>query len=108
MGRLRDNAPVGNTCPIIDAVITDMENAKNELEYIRKNTNKHKDEIYIALSELNSGISEIEQVREANEQLRAWGNEYYTKSEKLEEEVSELKSEIFHLKIELKKYEHIK
>jgi chromosome segregation ATPase len=112
----RDNAPIGNTCPIIDSVIGYMESAKGEAEYIKKNPEiDSSDEAVNIIGELASAISEIENVRDANSELREWGNNEYERAESaegerddairdkeyLQDEIDELKAKIEELEAEL-------
>lgn len=111
-----DNAPIGNTCPIIDNVIGKMDVAKDEAEYISNHPEEDSsDEANNILAELTDAIKEIEVVRNANSELRSWGNEEYNRAEEaekerdeairdkeyLQEEIDELKSKIEELEAQL-------
>lgn len=80
-----DNAPIGNTCPMIDNVI-------RSASYIKTTENE---------DDVNNILSVMEDIRSANQTLREWGNEQYhltseTESEKEVAEctVNELKNDI--------------
>lgn len=63
---MKDNAPVGHTCPTIDKAISFIKDAVNYL-----------DEEHLTYGEglLLKAIDYIEEVRSANATLRDWGNE---------------------------------
>jgi chromosome segregation ATPase len=113
---MSDKAPIGNTCPTIDSIVSKMEYAKGEAEYI----NKHKDEdptqeANTIISELQDAINDMENIRDDNAELRQWGNDEYERAENLESErddalrdkenleyeVDELKEKIAELELEL-------
>lgn len=61
MSRYNDNAPIGHTCPIIDNVIGKMETAKNEAEYLLKQTDIDvNEEANSILGEMIDTIKEIQ------------------------------------------------
>lgn len=94
MGRRRDNAPIGHTCPIIDDVIALMENAKSEAEWMNKNPDEDSaSESNMIIDFLSDAIRTIEKVREANETLRDWGNDLYEELDNANKEISELEEE---------------
>jgi len=112
----RDNAPIGNTCPTINEVISNMESAKGEAEYIRKNKDEDStEEANTIISELESAINDMENIRNDNVELRQWGNDEYERAESaesdrddairdkeyLQEEIDELKQKIEELECEL-------
>lgn len=120
MARYNDKAPVGNTCPIIDSVISYMDSAKGEAEYIKANPEEDStNEAVNIISELASAISEIENVRDANVELRQWGNDEYERADEaegergdairdkeyLEDEIEQLKARIEELEEELSNVE---
>jgi len=93
MSRYNDNSPVDWTCPIIDSVITSMEEAKNQAEYVSKHKQPKEDvhdEMILIIAELVDGINEIEKIRSANIELRDWGNEQHNRAEEVEEERDEI------------------
>lgn len=100
--RNRDNAPIGHTCPMIDAVVAFIENidwANNEEEKALKD-------------HANKMLQELENIRKANTTLRDWGNEQCNLAADYESEVYDLKkenatqaSEIQDLKSEIKSLE---
>lgn len=114
MARYRDNAPVGHTCPLIDGIISRMESAVNEAEYIYKNTEDEdaKDGSDSIIHELSFAIKEIEDIRSANSELRDWGNELHNRVEGLEEDIDDairdkeyLQEEIDDLKAKIEELE---
>lgn len=69
--RKTDNSPVGNTCPWIDEAIYVLEQSK----------------CYWNESEVDNAVKALEKVRDANSELRDWGNELYRRVEELESEM---------------------
>ncbi len=78
MGRYRDNAPVGHTCPMIDEVIS----AINSVDWGEGN-----------YWDAHRVIDIMENIRSANGQLRDWGNDECRLRSELEEELEEVKKE---------------
>lgn len=71
---MRDHAPVGNTCPMIDHIISLMEVAKMEAEYVLEHPEEDSSsEASEIISKLETAISDIENIRTANSTLRDWG-----------------------------------
>lgn len=109
MARYNDCAPVKPTCPIINGIIDNMEAAKNEAEYLMKNlSGDYSEYARVAFEELHTAIVDIELVRDANSELRDWGNEQFERAEYAEKElelaqieVEELKEELEYLKEQL-------
>lgn len=114
MSRHYDNAPIGNTCPIIDNIIGKMEIAKREAEYLLKQKDIDVDEEANSIvGEMLDAIHEIEKVRAANSELRDWGNEEYKRAEEAERERNEairdkkfLQEEIYELKAKIEELEY--
>ena len=77
----RDNAPIKNTCPIIDDVV----------RYVDDWRNRYSDDE--SESEFKDALSILEDIRSANSTLRDWGNEEYKRAEDLEKERDELQKE---------------
>jgi len=79
----RDNAPIGNTCPIINDVVRYIEGFKfdEDFEY-----------------EKSQCLSVVEDIRSANQTLRDWGNEMHDEKEELQGQVDSLESEVVDLK----------
>ena len=100
-GSMYDNAPIGNTCPLIDSIINRMEQSKSEAEYIRRDTDNYNDEVSVISYELDSAISEMEDIRDANSELREWGNEEYERAEYEKDERDNLIKKIEDLREEL-------
>lgn len=76
MGRKQDNAPVGNTCPTIDEVLTFIDG-------IFPDEN-------LEAQEIDHVRNLMEDIRSANAQLREWGNEAHERVENLECELSNI------------------
>jgi predicted nucleic acid-binding Zn-ribbon protein len=98
MGRYRDEAPVGNTCPLIDQVIFLI----NDLSNYDTSVDDDKIDMQYDIKDANNLL---EKIRSANSSLRDWGNELYSEKEDLEKQVSDLTDEVTNLKDELKKLE---
>lgn len=102
MARYNDFAPVKPTCPTINGIIDNMETAKNEAEYLLKNVSEDYVEfVRVIFDELHIAISDIELVRDANSELREWGNEQFERVEYAEKELESAQSEVEELKEEL-------
>ncbi len=82
MGRYDDNAPVKNTCPIIDDVIIYIENFREEFG------NEDND------IDFHFALGVMEDIRSANSELRDWGNDLYRELEELEQERNKLIDEL--------------
>lgn len=82
MGRYDDNAPVKNTCPIIDDVINYIENFREEFG------NEDND------IDFHFALGVMEDIRSANSELRDWGNDLYRELEELEQERNKLIDEL--------------
>ena len=80
MGRRNDNAPVGNTCPAIDEVITFIDSITPDND--------------IEIQEIAQVRDLMEDIRSANSQLRDWGNEKHIEAEELETEKEILENEL--------------
>ena len=74
MGRYNDNAPIGNTCPIINDVVRYIEVFREQYD-----TDQADYDFEMAL-----GV--LEDVRGANLELRNWGNDLYGQLEESEKE----------------------
>lgn len=76
--------PVGYTCPLIDEVINQINNVISFLErndYDDKFLNEAKTE---HINDLYSSIDTMEDIRDANGQLRDWGNNMESEYEDIE------------------------
>ena len=73
-------APVGNTCPIINDIIKNIEYAIDE---VRSYTTE--EDITWCIDYLKSAKADLEVVRDHNAQLREWGEENEEKLEKIQE-----------------------
>lgn len=74
--RNKDNAPIGQTCPMIDSVLSRIGMIYQDDEPISK----------ADLAELEALM---EKIRSANSTLRDWGNEQYNLAMDYEEELDE-------------------
>ena len=99
MGRKTDNAPIGNTCPLIDDCISDVYNWVQQSDEISKR-------------EYDKWEVKMEKLRSDNSILRDWGNEECMRAYEFEKDldsannqISDLKDEIESLKDELKSLE---
>ncbi|WP_208630916.1 hypothetical protein, partial [Ralstonia insidiosa] len=113
--RRGDNAPVGQTCPLIDEVISTIDNAAERVlaemdqESIPSATQNIVAEFMVDLVALTQGRqSLLERIRSANDELRTWGNDEYRQRADVEDErdalerkVSALEDEVADLKAEL-------
>lgn len=91
MSRYTDNAPIGNTCGMIDNIIGRMEQARNEAEYINNHPEEDSSgEAVSILDELYFAIKEMEDIRNANSELREWGNEQHDRADEAENERDDL------------------
>lgn len=82
MGRFDDNAPIGNTCPIIDDVVNYIENFREEF------SNEDND------IDFHFALGVMEDIRSANLELRNWGNDLYQELEELKKERDNLIDEL--------------
>lgn len=92
MGRNRDNAPIGHTCPKIDQVISFLEKIDWDLE------DEEEKDLSIECKEM---VEVMEEIREANDTLRTWGNEEYNSKNEYEEERDDLEKEVKSLKSDM-------
>ena len=75
----RDNAPVSYTCPMINKVISVLESLNwDDCSWYRK----------------EDVIDIMEEIRDANDKLRCWGNEKHEECEELEDRIFELEQSI--------------
>jgi hypothetical protein len=77
-----------NTCPNIDSAISLMDSVKKEAKFAIKNfdhmTNEQIKECFSEIiNELKEGPDVMEEIRSANENLRAWGHEWRYKAQEL-------------------------
>lgn len=113
--RRGDNAPIGQTCPMIDDVISTIDSAVEhvlaEVERIEDDELSDAISSHVAsLPDLTRGRQSLmERIRSANDELRTWGNEQHHQREEAEAErdalqrrVDDLESEIADLKSELR------
>jgi chromosome segregation ATPase len=89
MGRRGDNAPIGQTCPLIDETISQVHNWYMDSEEISKN-------------EYQGFEQRMEKIREANSTLREWGNEQCKLAEEYEKDLDYWKDQAETLTQEIK------
>ena len=113
--RRGDNAPVGQTCPMIDEVISTIDNAAERVlaqmdqECIPDETQEIFGSLMADLTSLTQGRQSLmERIRSANDELRTWGNDECRQRgdaederDALERKISDLEDEISDLKAEL-------
>lgn len=73
--------PTGNTCPDIDSAIKELDTLRSE----------------VTDSTCDAILNYLEDLREANSKLRAWGEECNDEIEKMEEEISYLENRVSEL-----------
>jgi len=95
MARNRDNAPVGNTCPKIDEVISLISQMDYEFTDEDNEDKKQKESAANVL---------LEQIRSDNSQLREWGNAEYLRAEENERERDDLLKQVETLKSDIDYY----
>ncbi len=89
MGRNKDNAPVGNTCPMIDEVISAIESA---------------DWSEVSFHTAESVKEIMEKIRSANLELRNWGNEECNRANSFERDFDDAERTVKAQKEDLKFY----
>jgi len=106
--RRGDNAPIGNTCPDIDAIIATLSGVADRLDALASQLDcsalsDFVEDLQTQSSNLqqifDGNRSPLEELRSANETLRKWGNEENERADEaeakcksLEREISELES----------------
>jgi chromosome segregation ATPase len=98
---MRDNAPIKNTCPDIDRVVS----AVKSIQKLCKLDGSETSQDYVnIISDIENEIfgqdGSLEELRDANSQLRDWGNAEHERANESEEEVYSLRKEISDLKDE--------
>lgn len=91
MGRYDDNAPIGNTCPIIN-------DAVNYIEGFREAFSNEDNDI-----DFHFALGVMEDIRSANLELRNWGNGLYRDLEEIEQERNKLIDQLDDSESELEK-----
>lgn len=87
MARWNDNAPVGNTCPKIDDVISTIQNL-TECDINDEN------DFFNMSKEIQLAVNVMENIRSDNSELREWGNELFREKSDLENTVYDLEQRI--------------
>ena len=96
----RDNAPVGNTCPMIDSVIDIIRTALNEAEWLLKNKNDEEaimseiEDSATSILNIQQAIDIMEDIRTANYELRDWGNDMHDEAESWCEKYNDVASDL--------------
>jgi hypothetical protein len=96
----RDNAPIGNTCPDIDAAIEVLAGVADRLESIASSLEdtsiaEDLDAQASNLRQLFEGKrSSLEELRNANDLLRQWGNKETERANDAETEVKSLRADL--------------
>ncbi len=94
-----DNAPVKNTCPKIDKAIGALHNVLCCV------SEEDKENLENAISYSNEAQDLLEEIRSANEELRAWGNDMHNEREYWEKETDILQRNNDDLKDEINSLE---
>ena len=88
----KDNAPIGNTCPMIDDVIRSIDYIKDRMSPAAD------DDIH---DDFKNALSVLEDVRSANSTLREWGNDQHNRADDFEGQADHLEAELRKLRSEL-------
>ena len=88
MGYYEDNAPIKNTCPIINDVVSYIEGFREKYDT---------EEDY----DFDMALGVLEDIRGANLELRNWGNDLYGDLQSLEKERDSLLDKLNELEHEL-------
>lgn len=94
MGYYYSDEPVPNTCPLIDKVVSFVESVPDEEGITTMDR-------LMGRCEKSNSLDLLEKIREANSELRSWGNENHRKAFDLDEELEELKSKYEELEDDL-------
>jgi predicted nuclease with TOPRIM domain len=95
-------APVGHTCPTIDRVLDNVQEAIRGAEYIKSvPEDDSTSEVIDIMHHLMRVVDEMEDIRNANSELRGWGEDEEEKVNSLEGERDDLESERDRLRDEL-------
>ncbi len=99
---MTDFAPVEYTCPMIDGIIDILKNIKDNNKWIMEEIVKEKpdiDHIVYLLDDANDNLErliedDIENVRNANQVLRDWGNSLLNENDEKVKTIDELNDEL--------------
>lgn len=100
------NEPVGNTCPLIDACISEvdtvLESVDRDVAFEDLTVNDLKD-LFEAVKDFDWSRWEarMEEIREANDSLRQWGNEWCEEAEDFEKKNDDLSEQVSNLEAQL-------
>lgn len=97
--RRGDNAPVSQTCPLIDEVISTIHSACDRISNEASELPETAREVVMSyldeLSELAQGRNSVlERIRSANDELRRWGNDEYEQARNAESERDALQRQV--------------
>ncbi|VWB08280.1 hypothetical protein [Burkholderia lata] len=101
--RFRDNAPVGYTCPDIDAIISILEGVADRLDEVASQIDStalsvQTEDLGTQAANLRQAFegrsSALEKLRAANDALRDWGNKECERADDAEKEMNRLRDEI--------------
>lgn len=116
-----------HTCPLIDSVISDLESMQSDVTYIlNKNgidieeAKSLIDNLVWAISNILGNNGKMENIRDANTEIRAWGSywktiadeneheclEIQSKYDALVDEFDELKDDLGHVQKQLNEYQN--
>lgn len=84
MGWRSNEEPVGNTCPIIDSVIRDVNDIYNSIENPDDSNER----------DLKNILDHMEEIRSANSSLRSWGNDLIQERDDKQKTIDELEKKI--------------
>lgn len=98
---MRDNAPIKNTCPDIDKVVSAV---KTIQRLCKLDGTETEEDLVNIISDIESEIfgqdGAMEELRDANSRLRDWGNSEHERANESEEEAYSLRKEITNLEEE--------
>jgi len=100
MPRYTDNAPIKNTCPIINDVVRIFESFKSDIKITDD------DDLPDFIADCDNGLSILEDIRTANQTLRDWGNEECTRANELEKDLDRLQSKYDELQMNFEESEY--
>lgn len=101
MSRLYEE-PVKNTCPDIDRLLKDLDQAERDFRSFNSEDEKACDAVGDLLDVLWNVYGQLEDIRHSNSALREWGFDLVSHSEELEKEVQMLEelNEVLESKVE--------
>lgn len=92
------SAPVKNTCPDIDSLISDLDSIYDNLIKLSNQEEIDLQELKQLASSLyeqySGNNSTLEKLRTANSDLRQWGTDWRDEAEEFEEKIKELENKL--------------